>query len=70
MDVGRTLVILGVVIAAVGAVIWLVGGLGLGRLPGDLHWRRGNTEIYVPLASSLLLSLVATLLLNLWFSRD
>jgi hypothetical protein len=70
MDIGRTLVILGLVIAAVGALVWLLGGLGLGRLPGDLHWRRGDTEIYVPLASSLLLSLVATLVLNLLFSRD
>jgi hypothetical protein len=50
--------------------VWVLGGLGLGRLPGDLHWRRGNTSVYVPLASGLLLSLVATLLLNLFIRRN
>jgi Protein of unknown function (DUF2905) len=33
--------------------------IGLGKLPGDLHWRIGRREIYLPLASSLLLSLIA-----------
>ena len=70
MNAGRTLVILGLVISAVGALVWMLGGLGLGRLPGDLHWRRGNTHVYVPLASALLLSLVATLVLNLFFRRN
>ena len=69
MNPGRTLVVLGLVITAVGAVVWLLGGLGLGRLPGDLHWRRGNTSVYVPLASGLVLSLIATVLLNLFFRR-
>ena len=70
MNAGRTLVLLGLVITAVGALVWVLGGLGLGRLPGDLHWRRGNTSVYVPLASGLLLSLVATLLLNLFIRRN
>ncbi len=33
--------------------------IGLGKLPGDFHWRIGRREIYLPLASSLLLSLIA-----------
>ncbi|HEY3240321.1 MAG TPA: DUF2905 family protein [Acidimicrobiia bacterium] len=69
MDIGRTLVIVGLVIAVVGGLIWLLGGLGLGRLPGDIDWRRGNLRVYVPIASCLLLSLVGTLVLNLFFRR-
>lgn len=69
MDVGRTLVVVGLLIAAVGALVWLLGGLGLGRLPGDFSWRRGNVRVYVPIASCLLLSLVGTLVLNLFFRR-
>ncbi len=69
MDVGRTLVIVGLLIAVMGGLIWLLGGLGLGRLPGDISWRRGNVRVYVPIVSCLLLSLVGTLVLNLFFRR-
>jgi hypothetical protein len=69
MDVGRTLVVVGLVIAGAGVLIWLLGGLGLGRLPGDIAWRRGNVRVYVPIVSCLLLSLVGTLVLNLFFRR-
>ena len=42
---------------------------GLGRLPGDLVWRRKNTTVYFPIVTSLVLSVVLTLLLNLLFRR-
>lgn len=41
----------------------------LGRLPGDFLFRRGSVTIYLPLATSLLLSLVLTILLNIAFRR-
>lgn len=65
MELGRALVVVGLVLAAVGGVVWLLGGLGFGRLPGDLSWRRGNLRVYVPLASSIVLSIVVTIVLNL-----
>jgi len=62
-DVGRALVIVGVVIAVVGIVLMLAGRVPwIGRLPGDIYIRRGNWSFYVPLATSLLLSVVLTLL--------
>jgi len=67
-DLGRSLVAVGLAIAAVGAIIW--SGLGrswLGRLPGDIHVRRGGTEIYFPIATCVLVSLALTLLL--WLLR-
>ena len=63
-DVGKALVALGLLIALAGVVLMLVGRVPwLGRLPGDLHIERGNFSFYFPLATSLLLSVVLTLLL-------
>ena len=56
---GKTLVVVGLLIAGVGALIIL--GLPLGRLPGDLVYRRSGVTVYVPLATSVVLSLVLTL---------
>ena len=56
----------GLGLVAAGALLWLAGRLGLGRLPGDIVVRRGTSTFAFPLVTSLLLSLLATLLLNLW----
>jgi hypothetical protein len=61
---GRTLVLIGLVIAAIGAVMML--GFPLGRLPGDFSVRRGNVSFYFPLATSIVVSLVLTILLALF----
>ncbi|HEX2119441.1 MAG TPA: DUF2905 domain-containing protein [Acidimicrobiales bacterium] len=63
-DLGRLLLIGGLLVAAIGAV-FLLGG---GRLPGDLRFGRGNARVYIPLATCLIVSIVATIVLNL-FSR-
>ncbi len=63
-DVGKVLVALGLLIALAGVGLMLVGRVPwLGRLPGDIHIERGNFSFYFPLATSLLLSVVLTLLL-------
>jgi hypothetical protein len=63
-DLGRLLVVLGLLTAAAGAVLLLAGRLPwLGRLPGDITIQRGNWTLYVPLATSLLLSALLTLIL-------
>jgi len=64
--VGKALVIIGLAIAALGAVMML--GLPLGRLPGDFAVRRGQFSFYFPLTTSVVLSIVLTLLLA-WFRR-
>jgi hypothetical protein len=63
--VGQLLVIVGLLIALVGAAIW--AGLPLGRLPGDIVIRRNGSTIYIPLATCVLISVVLTLVG--WFSR-
>jgi hypothetical protein len=63
---GRMVAGTGITLVVVGALLWLAGRLGMGRLPGDLVLRRGSVTIVFPLATCLLLSLVATILLNPW----
>ena len=58
---GRLLIVAGLVLAALGVFLSLGGRVpGLGRLPGDIVVERGNFRLYVPLATSILLSLVLT----------
>jgi Protein of unknown function (DUF2905) len=65
-DVGKALVALGLLIALAGVVLMFVGRVPwLGRLPGDIHFERGNFSFYFPLATSLVLSVVLTLFLYL-----
>jgi Protein of unknown function (DUF2905) len=61
-DLGRVLIIAGVVIAAVGVMLVFVGRVPwLGRLPGDIHIERGSWSFHFPLATSLLVSVLLTL---------
>ena len=63
---GRGLVIVGLVIAAIGVVVMM--GVPLGRLPGDFTVRRGSFTFYFPLATSIVVSILLTMLLQ-WFRR-
>jgi Protein of unknown function (DUF2905) len=61
---GKTLVLIGVGIAAIGLLVML--GVPIGRLPGDMMVRRGSVSFYFPLATSIVLSIVLTILLALF----
>lgn len=66
---GRTLMVIGSLLVAMGALIWAVERFfpSLGRLPGDIVIQRGNFTFFFPLATSILLSLGLTLLF--WLMR-
>lgn len=66
---GRVLIGVGLLVVLAGGVLLLLAGLGIGRLPGDLTFRRGNLRVYVPIASSIVISIVLTLLVNLFLRR-
>ncbi len=67
-ELGKLLVIVGIVIAAIGALLWSGIGRGwLGRLPGDIHYTRDNFSFHFPIVTCLLISLVVTLIL--WLFR-
>jgi hypothetical protein len=59
---GRVLVYLGLGIAALGLLVMV--GVPFGRLPGDIVVRRGNFSFYFPLATSIILSILLTLILT------
>jgi len=61
---GRLLIVIGLVVAAVGLMMTL--GVPLGRLPGDFSIKRGNFSFYFPLATSILASIILTLLMMLF----
>lgn len=67
--IGKIILTLGLIMVLVGGSLLLFGKLGLGRLPGDIFFQRGNSAFYFPLATSLIVSLVLTLILNLIFRR-
>lgn len=69
-QIGKLLIIIGILLIVAGIFImvdlripWMPR---LGRLPGDFSFRRGGTTVYLPLASSLLVSVILTIALSLW----
>jgi hypothetical protein len=65
-DAGRWLLVFGVVLVVIGGALMLFGRF---HLPGDLTFRSGNVTVYVPLATSIILSVAATIVLNLVFRQ-
>jgi hypothetical protein len=65
-DVGRMVLVFGVLLVVIGGALMLFGRF---HLPGDLTFKSGNTTLYIPLATSLILSVVATVVLNLLFRQ-
>ena len=68
-QLGRGFLIFGALLLVVGALLLAAEKLGLGRLPGDIVVERKGFRLYAPLATSILLSLLLTLLANLFLRR-
>jgi len=68
VDSGRFLIIAGTVIIVVGLLFMLSDKIPLGRLPGDFQLGSGRFRVYVPVATSILLSVVLTIVMN-FFAR-
>jgi hypothetical protein len=70
---GRLMIIAGIVLAGVGLLIVFAPNIpGLGRLPGDIHIDRGNVQVFIPFGSMIVISIVLTVLFNVFgfFGRD
>jgi len=66
-ELGRPLIVVGAVLLVLGLVLTFGPRIpGLGRLPGDIVWRRGNTTVYFPVVTCLVISLVLSLLFALF----
>jgi hypothetical protein len=68
-DLGRVLLFLAMALAAVGLLLLLMARGSLPRLPGTLTFGRGSMRVIVPIGLSILLSVVLTLVANLFFRR-
>ena len=69
-EIGKLFVLFGIVMLVLGVILLTAGNLSgkvpwLGRLPGDIHIQRDGFSFYVPLGTSILLSIVLTLILSL-----
>ncbi|HEY3085937.1 MAG TPA: DUF2905 domain-containing protein, partial [Candidatus Dormibacteraeota bacterium] len=65
-EVGRLLLVFGVLLVVIGGALMLFGRF---HLPGDLTFRSGNTTVYIPVVTSIVLSIIATIVLNLVFRQ-
>ncbi len=65
-NIARYLMLGGIILFLIGGLVWLGGrvGLPLGRLPGDIHLEGQNVSFHFPLASSIIVSIILTVLLN------
>jgi hypothetical protein len=73
-SIARLFIVTGLIFLVVGGLIYLAGRINLpiGRLPGDIRIERDNFSLFVPLGTSILLSIVLTLILNIvirWLGR-
>ena len=64
--IGKSLVFAGIAIIVVGLALWGFSSVAyVGKLPGDIYLRRGNFTFYFPLATSILISIIATIVFSL-----
>ena len=69
-QIGRTLMVFGAVLVAIGAAFYFGGRiLPLGQLPGDFHFGGENWSVHFPLATCAIISILLSLFLNLFFRR-
>ena len=62
-QIGKYLILVGIIIIVLGVLIMLLGKVGLLRLPGDLEFGSRNWKVYIPIASSIILSIILTLIM-------
>ncbi len=65
-DIGRVLLVFGILLAVIGGGLMLFGRF---HLPGDITWKSGNVTLYIPIATSIVLSIILTVVLNLLFRQ-
>jgi hypothetical protein len=66
-ELGKILVIIGIVIVVVGIILWTGIGAGfLGKLPGDIRIERGNSVFYFPIVTCIIVSIVLSLIFSLF----
>ena len=65
-DIGKLLIVIGIALALVGVVILGLGRIGFKGLPGDIHYQSEHTQVYFPIVSCIVLSILLTLGMWIW----
>lgn len=65
LSLGKLLIVAGLIMAGIGALMWLAGRNGFNGLPGDIRYSRGHFTLFVPIVTSIALSIFLTIVLNL-----
>ena len=68
-SIGKFVIVAGLMLLVVGGILFLLGKVGVASLPGDFSFKRGNLRVFIPLGTSIVVSIVLTLLLNLFLRR-
>jgi hypothetical protein len=63
---GKALIAIGILIATVGIIMIIGSKFGIGRLPGDIYIQRGNFSFYFPLATSIIISIVLSIIFSIF----
>jgi multisubunit Na+/H+ antiporter MnhG subunit len=66
---GKIVLLVGIGLVAAGALLLLLSRLGVDRLPGSFVWRHGNVTVYAPIGLMILVSVVLTIVLNVFLRR-
>jgi len=61
-SLGKWLIIIGVLLAAVGLLLQLFPKLPIGRLPGDIVWERPGLKVFIPITTSIVVSIVLSII--------
>ena len=68
--IGKTLIIFGIILIGLGVLLTLVNKIPfMGRLPGDIYIQKKNFSFYFPIATSILISIILSLIFWLWPHR-
>lgn len=63
--IGKMIMFLGAVFLLVGVLVYFAARMGLGRIPGDIVYKKGNFTFYFPVVTSLIISLILTVIMLL-----
>ncbi|KAB3527680.1 DUF2905 domain-containing protein [Alkaliphilus serpentinus] len=68
-SIGKTIIMVGIALIALGGILMIASRLGLGKLPGDIVISKGNFTFYFPIVTSILLSLLLSLILRVFLKK-
>lgn len=63
---GKLLVVIGLLVALSGVVVWALGRAGFRGMPGDIRYESGNIRFYFPVVTCIVVSVILTALMWLW----